>query len=247
MEFLREIVRMIHNFVASAKSLIDHTRRIYNKQYKKSNSMPDYEMVINETFAKDPLSSFLGDLRRYCQHYKAPNIELEAFFKTMEHEPSFAFYLRKDDLLTFKDWTSPSKKFLNQIENEVDFLEVAGLYRDKVLKFHTWFNNKRKEIHTEEIERFQERENKLLLLELEDHIEFTAALSIQGFPHRKDDLFLPFFSPSDFDKLEQIPRESQERPLQAIKWIEERHFRLPDKIKERIIALYKLPDIIPDD
>lgn len=245
MEFLSEIIRMIHNFVASAMSLIDHTRRIYNTHYRDSNLIPEYEKVKNETFVKDPLSCFVRDLRKYCQHYKAPNIEFETYFETMQHEPKYTFFLLRDDLLAFRDWSSLAKNFLKEKE-KVDVLEVAGLYRERVLKFHHWFSIKRREIHADKIKSFRERENEVLFLILEDKIEFTEALSKQEFPHKKDEIFLSFFSSSDFDKLEKIPRDSLDRPLQAIKWIEERHFQLPEKMKKRIIDLYKLPDIIPE-
>src|SRR5258705_5847717 len=57
-----ELLRRLHNFVAGAKSLIDHTRRIYNKYYLKSTSFPEYDKIIQEYFANDPLSQFIQGL-----------------------------------------------------------------------------------------------------------------------------------------------------------------------------------------
>src|SRR5712692_2155125 len=42
-EIGKEIIRLIHNFVAASLSLIDHTRRLYNVFYKDTGRFPDYE------------------------------------------------------------------------------------------------------------------------------------------------------------------------------------------------------------
>ncbi len=64
----REVIRRLHNFVAAAMSLIDHTRRLYDKLYAGNNSFPDYKDRVERDFASDPLSQFVKCLRQYCQH-----------------------------------------------------------------------------------------------------------------------------------------------------------------------------------
>src|SRR5437870_888912 len=66
-----DIVRRIHNFVASVKSLVDHTRNTHRKLYKDTDLFPDYQERINTDFAHNPQSQFIQELREYAQHYRA--------------------------------------------------------------------------------------------------------------------------------------------------------------------------------
>ncbi len=247
MILLSDVIRLTHNFVASAMSLVDHTRRIYNSQYRDSNAIPEYDKTVEVLFATDPLSRFVQDLRRYCQHYKAPNIALETLIELPQSEPRYTLYLQKADLLTFSDWSAPAKKFLEPIEEKIDLIQVATEYREKVLAFHQWFGLKRREIHAEEIRRFRDKEKEVLLLILQQHVAMTEADTKRGLINRKDEMFTSFLSAHEFDELESIPRNSLERPLRAIEMVEKKGFKLPEDLKQRIIELYKHPDITTRD
>jgi hypothetical protein len=45
-----EITRLLHNFVAAAKSLVDHTRRLYDNLYRTANLIPTYPEEIRTRF-----------------------------------------------------------------------------------------------------------------------------------------------------------------------------------------------------
>lgn len=65
--FRLEIGRLLHNFVASSLSLIDHTRRVKRGLYTDSERENAYDQKLTAAFVNDPLSEFVKGLRQYCQ------------------------------------------------------------------------------------------------------------------------------------------------------------------------------------
>jgi hypothetical protein len=243
---MQDIIRLIHNFVAAALSLIDHTRRLYNKLYPDTGQFLDYESKISSEFAHDPLSQFVKCLRQYCQHYKAPNLDVTTSWKQGDEKPTMTFNLLKVDLESFDGWSVTAKKYLDGVTEKVNILEVAVKYREKVIAFYEWFQSRQGEIHAGELRYFREKESQLLSLMLEDKIDMSFAQSRQGIPHQKDDVFTSIFTSPEFDELEKIPRDSPNRPLRAIELLEQRLFPISQEMKQNIIRLYELPDILPE-
>lgn len=243
MAAMRDVIRLLHNYVAASISLIDHTRRLYKRLYSKSGNFSDYQPRVNSEFAQDPLSQFVKCLRQYCQHYKAPNLDITTSWNQGDEKVTRSFNLLKEDLESFDGWSATAHKYLEQVNEKVDILQISKLYREKVIGFYIWFQKRQEEIHAEELERFKKKESELLSLTLEDKIDMSFAESRQGLPHKKDEIFTSIFTSREFDEIEAIPRNSPARALRAIEILEERFFRINEQIKARIIELYALPDI----
>jgi hypothetical protein len=236
-----DIIRRLHNFVQSAMALVDHSRNLYNKLYLDTGRFPDYQARVNQDFAKDPLSKFVQDLRRYCHHYKAPNLSIRVTVtqedgKQIEKK---TVELLVEDLNTFPDWTSLAKKYLSSLDEAVNILEVATVYRNKVLRFYEWFQSRQTEIHAEEFERHREKQRQIFLLMLERKIDGCLENKV-NMPFRKEEIFQEIFTANEFEKLEKIDSKSPERAKLAIE-LAENYFLLPDKIKQKIIRLYQEP------
>ena len=243
---MHDITRLIHNFVAASLSLIDHTRRLYSKLYEEAEIFPEYRSRVSSEFAHDPLSQFFKGLRQYCQHYKAPNLDITTSWQKGGEGESRSFNLLKADLESFDGWTATAQRYLDTIDEKVDILKVATEYRRKVITFYQWFQSRQEEIHSDDLHRFKEKEAQLMSLMLEDKIDMSFAKSNQNIPHRKDEIFTSIFTSKEFDELDKLPRDSQDRPRRAIEMLEERFFPIGEEIKQRIIKLYELPDIVPE-
>ncbi len=240
---MRDVLRHLHNFVAAALSLIDHTRRQYQKLYGEQKQFPEYLNRIREEFTEDPLAQFVKYLRQYCQHYKAPNLAVTTSFKAGMEKPIRTFNLLKEDLITYDGWNSVSRQYLQLIEREANILDIGVQYRKKVIRFYRWFQQRQAEIHADEIQKFRQKEAVLLRLMLEQHINMAFSKSEQGIPNYKDEIFTSIFTSAEFDELEQIPHNSSQRPIRAIELLEERFFTIPDVMKQRIQELYQIPDL----
>src|SRR5687768_14347232 len=55
-EAMLEVMCLLHNFVAAAKSLVDHTRVVYRDLYESRGAIPRYQDEVDRRFVKDPLS-----------------------------------------------------------------------------------------------------------------------------------------------------------------------------------------------
>jgi len=57
--FLEEIRRKLHNFLAAATTLIDHSRNVINDTYENNSFQAEYKHEINNRFNSDPLCRFI--------------------------------------------------------------------------------------------------------------------------------------------------------------------------------------------
>ena len=109
----QEIIRFLHNFVASAQSLIDHTRKLHTKLYGESG-FPEYQQKVASEFKNDPLSQFVKCLRQYAEHYKAPEVAVVSSLSRNDTETTQrrSVELLLEDLQAFEGWTSKAKQYL---------------------------------------------------------------------------------------------------------------------------------------
>ncbi len=236
----KEVVFYLHNYVASAVSLVDHSRNLYEGRLNKSiQPFPDYEERVKREFKRDPLARFVICLRQYCQHYKAPGISV---LMTYSGERLVRkVQLPRDSLLTFTGWNSEAKAYLSTIEDGVDIQQVATIYHDKVMAFHQWVQEQHEKIYAEDFQRFREKEREVLLLQLEINIEHQLlAISKGNNILKRLDVFTHVLSSEDFARLEQESLTLYEQVCLAITLYEQKlGTSLPEKIKEKIFHLYE--------
>jgi hypothetical protein len=237
-EIMSQIIRLTHNYVASALSLIDHTRRLHRNLYEEDNSFPEYQERVDAEFVGDGLAQFIKGLRQYCQHYKAPNLEVETKWPGTGSDLTRTVYLLKEDLESFDGWNVAAKSFLAEVDTKVDLLNIAEAYRTKVLAFYEWFQHRQLEIHAVELDEFRSKEQELLLLMLDRKIESSSqAFGRDDVPHEPDEIFLAIFSSDEFARLNEYPMESSERAEEAIRILGE-HAPVSEDLAERIRRWY---------
>jgi len=105
--------RLLHNYLASVKSLMEHT-------YSYVNTKPELKKEWN-SIAKQKFNvgcaDFVKQLRNYAQHYKIPILSPVYTLtliskKSKEYNPSYKILLNKDILLEWDKW---SKRFHRSI------------------------------------------------------------------------------------------------------------------------------------
>jgi hypothetical protein len=143
--FQLQIVRLLHNFVASAKSLVDHSRRFYQDNYKSNGQFKDYEEQVKIQFAENPLAQFVNCFRQYCQHYEPPPIGSKL---NILSENPHAVFLTKKKLLKFDKWNAPAKTFLQNAQDQIDLYDIVLQYEQLVSEFYAWVNSRLMEIHS---------------------------------------------------------------------------------------------------
>ena len=72
----KEVNRLFHNFLSSAKTLIEHTRIFMDTHFKNTSVNKEYTHKIKMEFSQDDLSRFIQDLRNYMLHQGLPHNQM---------------------------------------------------------------------------------------------------------------------------------------------------------------------------
>jgi len=169
---LRDIVRRMHNYVASVLSLIDHSRLHYRKLYDRNNIFPEYQSKVDQVFKFDPLSCFVKDLRQYFQHYGLPGIYFQTSWTRESGLMERTVRLRLTDLEHFT-WSSTAKKFLVTQTEDINLLTLTDAYHDKVTVFYDWFQERQKQLHADAIRKVTDVKREMRRLALPDILNAT--------------------------------------------------------------------------
>lgn len=153
----RELSRHIHNFVASAKTLVDHTRVFVEEHYADTPVISSCKAQITSTFSNDPVSKFVHDLRNYMLHKGLPNSHMFMSFeqdpKNPERGAELTTGIRLDtaSLLEWSGWTAPAKQYLDRAGKHIDIHQFVEEYLVRVNRFHNWLEALLREHHVADL------------------------------------------------------------------------------------------------
>ncbi len=174
-EQLFDIVRHLHNSVAAAMSLVNHTRVFYNEYYRDSRQIPDYNHRIQTSFVENGVIQFVKSLRQFCQHYRSPMTVTSVHFDNQRGRHWRSVGLLKADLIEFSGWSSIARRYLEELPDTIDFMEIVQNYEGSIIKFYDWFFGCLRSIHAEDIEFYNS---------MSAEIERLTALDYQSLPLR---------------------------------------------------------------
>lgn len=153
----RELSRHIHNFVASAKTLVDHTRVFIEEHYAATSVISSYKAQISSTFANDPVSKFVHDLRNYMLHKGLPNSHMFLTFKQDPENPErgaelmTGIRLDTSSLLEWSGWTAPAKQYIDGAGEHINIHQFVEEYFVRVNRFHSWLEALLREHHAADL------------------------------------------------------------------------------------------------
>jgi len=140
-----EITRCLHNFLASAYSLIDNTRK-QTKSLGDASFQNEYNKKVEELFKNNTISIFIKELRRFTQHFKMPQVSTTISFTkryNIEFYQETKLFITTSYLIGF-DWSPKSKKIIEDNPNGVEIKVMLNEYYDLVTKFQKWYEQKQK-------------------------------------------------------------------------------------------------------
>lgn len=154
-----EVMRLFHNFLAAAKSLIDHTRVFVDDHYRDTPLMQAYQQKIQADFADDPLMRFIQDLRNYMLHRALPggsmSLSVSRNPDTNAHDMKSTVGIDKKAIETWGKWTKPSLAFLAAADDEIQISQISRAYGERVEEFAKWFDAKLQKHHEADIAAFE--------------------------------------------------------------------------------------------
>ncbi|MDN3510815.1 MAG: hypothetical protein NG784_05860 [Candidatus Jettenia sp.] len=240
-----EILRLLHNFVAAALSLIDHSRNYYNDLYRGNNRFPEYEQEVEKRFLNNPLACFVKDLRQFFQHYKIPSILSQVVFIRKTNITRIILQLEKSTLTQFSKWSSAAKEYLKDQGDLIDLFQLISNYYLLIIDFHRWIIDRQKEIHSNEFKKIAEKYNELLSLTIPHKIKCRLEIVNQGIGS-PDDIFADILTQNEWVEVEKCSADSTQRCEKIINFINQKT-PLPLDLKEEIKNLFSSLSIAKSD
>ena len=145
-KYQNEISRLLHNFLASAKTLIEHTRIFINKFYSGTRLFEFYSTKIKSEFEKDGLSKFIQDLRNFILHRGLPYTGL-----ILRPDLETTVYLDRDSMLHWNNWTALSRNYLVPQPKRIRVYDFVDKYTQKVDAFNHSLNREIKNYHEKDL------------------------------------------------------------------------------------------------
>jgi hypothetical protein len=234
---LNETVRLLHNYVTGAKTLVAHTRNLWDALFKEGGEFPEFQQRIDDEFKEDPLTQFVQRLRAYCLHWRPIDPGMTVKWATGRNQMTRTVSLRVEDLSEWDDWTAPARVFLRGSGREVPLLSTCRCYRDKVAAFTDWFEDCARSLRRSELEDYEARWQAFHIAELEDLIERGELQLGAPLAEHEDMLFAGVLTSVELQELAEGVTSPHERADAAIVLLG-RHVSLPQSFRSRLVEWY---------
>lgn len=154
--FLRELSRLLHNYLSSTFSLIRHNVKLCKDL---GCSVLDSEYLEKiDALDKNENFAFIKDLRTFAQHIGIPLLEAKFSFKRDEANRSQLkqnIMLDTETLSKWKKWQKASKDYIRN-QKEIDLRIALDGYQSQVKTFYEWFYMRVGELYSRELKEFEE-------------------------------------------------------------------------------------------
>ena len=136
-----ELMRRFHNFLASAKMLVDHTRTVIREHYSNTPFMNEYNKEVESRFIGNPLTGFIEDLRNYALHYQLPFTA--GRYRPADGDAALRFILHSEQLQEWSNWSPKGSPFLDLYPKEIVVRNLAADYFKEIEAFQHWLFSRR--------------------------------------------------------------------------------------------------------
>lgn len=153
----KELSRHIHNFLASAMTLVDHTRVFMGENYANTSVQSACDARIETTLAVDPVVKFVQGLRNYMLHKGLPNVQLFMHFEQDPGSPELGAQVTTgvrfatESLGEWSGWTAPAKRYIARSGKHIDVHRFVDEYCQKIEEFHRWLDSALRQHHAPEL------------------------------------------------------------------------------------------------
>ena len=133
-----EVIRHLHNFLASARSLVDHTRAIMNEPFISEAHRTEYREEVALIIAGDPLIGFMHELRNFTLHRSIPLTSLQLSLNLSGLFDS-SVLVDLDQMADWDGWRSAGKAFIGSHRPTIRIMALVDGYEGTIRMFGEWF------------------------------------------------------------------------------------------------------------
>lgn len=140
-EYHIEINRMLHNYLASVYTLIEHTRILRNKFQN-----DEFEKQFIKKFSRllnDEIYHLYKNLRTCCQHVDVPPTSIGLKFYSLKNLVSQEniFSIDTESLLEWSNLPDDVIGFIEEQDKDIDVKETLEDFHFCLMKFNKWIIN----------------------------------------------------------------------------------------------------------
>jgi hypothetical protein len=188
--FIDDVIRLFHNYLAGALTLLDHMDTLRDALYGDEGFSEEYQARWEERIGGPALPHFMEDLLVYMLHQGLPFALAELNFGRMGSgvEVDSAIMLDVDRLKDWEHWSEKGREYLGALSGKAKLHGLVKEYADTVAGFYQWFVLRQSELHRDSLERLEELEEKRReqwqkMRRIEDFLETAESTATEA---RKD-------------------------------------------------------------
>jgi hypothetical protein len=188
--FIDDVIRLFHNYLAGALTLLDHMDTLRDALYGDEGFSEEYQARWEERIGGPALPHFMEDLLVYMLHQGLPFALAELNFGRMGSgvEVDSAIRLDADRLKDWEHWSEKGRQYLGALSGKAKLHGLVKEYADTVAGFYQWFVLRQSELHRDSLERLEELEEKRReqwqkMRRIEDFLETAESTATEA---RKD-------------------------------------------------------------
>lgn len=167
-ELQAELIRLFHNYLAAAKSLVDHTRAYVEQWHAGDDFHLKYQEKIKSSFVDSSVSKMTLDLRNYLMHRGLPPSTIRKSFEIGANKPlEIKILFRTSSMTGWKGWSSKSKEYMEKHGTHFELKSLVAEYQNLVSSFYKWFSAELHEMHKNELEQLESLKRKIIEFEQE--------------------------------------------------------------------------------
>jgi hypothetical protein len=159
--FHEEIARLLHNYLASAATLIDHTRIFARDLYQGKPFYEEYKKKRDDTFKPSELAGFIKGLRNWMLHKGLAPTVAKLSGEGTTTSPLSAIVLNYEKLKTWDRWDTRAKAYIANLSSDPKLHTIVSSYGSLVESFYEWLENRIQEIHAAAFQELDELQDQL--------------------------------------------------------------------------------------
>jgi hypothetical protein len=129
------VARALHNYVASAMALVEHTRRIMRDR---SGPIVDEFGQRKHDVVANPEVPFIHNLRNYVLHHSLPFIGHEVRLQPQPGILATEIQLSVRQLMAWDGWSAPARRFIESHGDALALRPVTERHADLVVQLNLW-------------------------------------------------------------------------------------------------------------
>jgi len=142
-DYLAELTRLLHNFLASAKSLVDHTRNFIRNSYgNRGELVAEYDKEVKLRLSNNPVCKFTQELRVFFTHISMPFVSSVIGASNATGRDLYTLKLNIDKMGKSERWSAKAREYIQNSGPDIDLETYVDEYYQVIHQFYEWLGDR---------------------------------------------------------------------------------------------------------